>query len=99
MHTGQKASVRFSAFAARTTPELAGTVTHVSADRADDRSGRSAFYRVTISLNKGEFARLGDLRLRPGMPAETFIQTGRRTMLSYILKPLADQLARAFREG
>lgn len=99
VHIGQPATVRFSAFSARTTPELKGRVTHVSADRTDDRNTHSAFYRVTVALDKGEISRLGELRLRPGMPAETFIQTGHRTMLSYILKPLADQLARAFREG
>lgn len=99
VHKGQKAIVRFSAFSSRTTPELSGTVTHVSADRTDDKTTRSAFYRVTVTLDKGELAKLGELQLRPGMPAETFIQTGERTMLSYILKPLADQLARAFREG
>lgn len=99
VHVGQKATVRFSAFSSRTTPELIGTVTHVSADRTDDQASRSAFYQVTVALEKEELARLGDLSLRPGMPAETFIQTGKRTMLSYILKPLADQLARAFREG
>lgn len=96
---GQKATVRFSAFSSRTTPELTGTVTHVSADRTDDKTTRSAFYRVTVALDKGELAKLGGLQLRPGMPAETFIQTGQRTMLRYILKPLSDQLARAFREG
>lgn len=99
VHNGQKATVRFSAFSARTTPELTGTVTHVAADRTDDKAARSAFYRVTVALDKKEIAKLGTLRLRPGMPAETFIQTNSRTMLSYILKPLADQLARAFREG
>jgi HlyD family secretion protein len=31
------------------------------------------------------------------MPAEAFIQTGSRTMLSYLFKPLSDQFARAFR--
>ncbi|WP_235037745.1 MULTISPECIES: HlyD family type I secretion periplasmic adaptor subunit [unclassified Novosphingobium] len=99
VHAGQKATVRFSAFSTRTTPELIGTVTHVSADRTDDKATRSAFYRVTVALDRGEIAKLGELRLRPGMPAETFIQTGRRTMLSYILKPLSDQFNRAFREG
>jgi HlyD family secretion protein len=99
VHAGQKAIVRFSSFSSRTTPELSGRVTHVSADRTDDKTTHSAFYRVTVALDKGEIAKLGALRLRPGMPTETFIQTGRRTMLSYILKPLADQFARAFREG
>ncbi|MFT4053833.1 MAG: HlyD family type I secretion periplasmic adaptor subunit [Novosphingobium sp.] len=99
VHVGQTAVLRFSAFSARTTPELSGTVIHVSADRTDDNSTHSAFYRVTVALNKGEVARLGALHLRPGMPAETFIQTSKRTMLSYVLKPLGDQLARAFREN
>lgn len=99
VHAGQKAIVRLSAFSSRTTPELQGTVTHVSADRTDDRTSHSAFYRVTVALSPAEIAKLGDLKLRPGMPAETFIQTGQRTMLRYILKPLGDQLARAFREG
>lgn len=99
VRVGQTAVVRFSAFSARTTPELTGTVRHVSADRTEDQASQSAFYRVTVGLDKDQITRLGELRLRPGMPAETFIQTGRRTMLSYILKPLSDQLARAFREG
>lgn len=99
IHIRQRVVVRFSAFSARTTPELMGTITHVAADRTDDKATRSAFYRVTITLDKRELANLGQLRLRPGMPAEVFIQTSRRTMLSYILKPLADQWARAFREG
>lgn len=99
VHMGSKATVRFSAFSNRTTPELTGTVTHVAADRTTDQAAHAVFYRVTVTLDRGELARLAGLRLRPGMPAEAFIQTGRRTMLGYILKPLADQLARAFREG
>jgi len=99
VHVGQKATVRFSAFSSRTTPELRGKVTHVAADRTDDRTAHTAFYRVTVSLDRTELTKLGGLKLKPGMPAETFIQTGERTMLSYIIKPLADQLARAFREN
>ncbi|MFC0202794.1 HlyD family type I secretion periplasmic adaptor subunit [Novosphingobium soli] len=98
VRVGQRATVRFSAFSARTTPELQGTVSHVSADRAEDAVTHNSFYQVIVRLDRGELPKLGGLRLRPGMPAETFIQTGERTMLSYILKPLSDQLARAFRE-
>lgn len=96
---GLNARLRFSAFSSRTTPELAGTVIHVSADRVEDEPTRSAYYRVRVKLNAGEREKLGELRLRPGMPVETFIQTNSRTMLDYILKPLTDQLARSFREG
>jgi HlyD family secretion protein len=45
-----------------------------------------------------EIARLGDVKLIPGMPAEAFVQTGDRTVLSYLMKPLHDQLMRTFRE-
>ena len=45
-----------------------------------------------------EVARLGDVRLVPGMPVETFVQTGDRTVMSYLAKPLYDQITRAFRE-
>jgi HlyD family secretion protein len=34
----------------------------------------------------------------PGMPVESFVQTGERTVISYLVKPLYDQLTRAFRE-
>ena len=45
-----------------------------------------------------ERARLGEVKLIPGMPVEAFVQTGDRTMLSYLIKPFSDQLMRAFRE-
>ena len=45
-----------------------------------------------------EVARLGDVKLIPGMPVEAFVQTGDRTLMSYLVKPLRDQLMRAFRE-
>ena len=49
-------------------------------------------------MTQDEIKRLGDVKLTPGMPVEAFIQTGERTMLSYLVKPLRDQLQRAFRE-
>jgi HlyD family secretion protein len=45
-----------------------------------------------------ERRRLGGLQLVPGMPAEVFMQTGSRTMMSYLLKPITDQMQRAFVE-
>jgi len=96
---GQDAILRFSAFSARTTPELRGTVSHVSADRTVEKETGAAYYRATITLSEAELKRLGGLRLKPGMPVEAFVQTDERTMLSYIIRPLRDQLKRAFRES
>jgi len=95
---GQKARVRFSAFNQRTTPALEGQVVFVSPDTTQDAKSGAAFYRVRVALTPDEVGRLDGLQLMPGMPAEVFLQTGSRTMLSYLFKPLNDQLSRVFRE-
>jgi membrane fusion protein, type I secretion system len=98
LQVGQKTLLRLSAFNQRTTPELNGVVTRVSPDvTTDQRTGRS-YYTIRISMPPEEVARLGDVKLIPGMPVEAFVQTGERTLISYLIKPLSDQLMRAFRE-
>ena len=95
----QKASLRFSAFSQGTTPELNGTVSWMSADLTEDERTGTFYYRVRIAVPDDEMARLKGLKIIPGMPVETFIQTGNRTVLSYLLKPLTDQVMRTFRES
>lgn len=96
----QDVKVRFSAFDQRTTPELSGRVTQLSADAFQDQSTRASYYRATIELAPGELAKLPEGKpLIPGMPVETFIQTEDRTPLEYLVQPLADYFARAFRES
>ena len=98
LQIGEKTLLRLSAFNQRTTPELNGFVTRVSPDvNTDQRTGQS-YYTIRVSMPPEELARLGEVRMIPGMPVEAFVQTGDRTMLSYLVKPLKDQLARAFRE-
>ena len=99
VRVGQNAVLRFSAFNQRTTPELTGAVSLVSADITKDEKTGNSFYTVRIGLTAAEIARLNGLRLVPGMPVESFIQTGERTVMSYLTKPLADQLTKAWREG
>jgi HlyD family secretion protein len=98
LQVGQKALLRFSAFNQRTTPEIHGTVTRISADIATDQRSGMSYYTVRITLPGDEVAKLGEVRLVPGMPVEAFVQTGERTVISYLVKPLFDQLTRAFRE-
>jgi HlyD family secretion protein len=95
---GQPVLLRFSAFNQRTTPELSGTVQRIAADTSNDQRTGQSYYVVRIDIDDGEVARLGNVRLTPGMPVETFIQTGERTLVSYLVKPLHDQLMRSFRE-
>lgn len=95
---GHRAVLRLSAFNQRTTPELAGHVSRIAADlTTDDKTGLS-FYLVRIAVPREELLKLDGQPLVPGMPAEAMIQTGERTALSYLVKPLSDQVARAFRE-
>jgi HlyD family secretion protein len=98
LQIGQKTLLRLSAFNQRTTPELNGVVTRVSPDVTTDQRTGQSYYTIRISMPPQEIARLGDVRLIPGMPVEAFVQTGDRTMLAYLIKPLSDQLMRAFRE-
>jgi HlyD family secretion protein len=95
---GQQVVLRFSAFSMRTTPELNGTVSRIAADTTVDQRTGQSYYLVRISMTKDEIKRLGDVKLTPGMPVEAFIQTGERTLVSYLVKPLHDQLMRSFRE-
>jgi HlyD family secretion protein len=95
---GQPVVLRFTSFNARTTPELNGTVSRIAADTTTDQRTGQSYYLVRISMTADEIKRLGDVKLTPGMPVEAFVETGERTMLSYLVKPLRDQLMRAFRE-
>jgi len=95
---GQPASLRFSTFDLRTTPEIFGTVSKVSADVFTDEVTGEQFYTAELVPNIGEIERLGQVELLPGMPVETFIKTGDRTPLNYLVKPFADYFNRAFRE-
>jgi len=94
----QKTVLRFSAFNFATTPEIYGHVTRISADTTSDQRTGQTYYTIRISIAADELSRLGHVKLVPGMPVECFIQTGERTALSYFLKPLQDQMMRAFRE-
>ena len=98
LQIGQKTLLRLSAFNQRTTPELNGVVTRVSPDVTTDQRTGQTYYTIRVSMPPQEVARLGEVKLIPGMPVEAFVQTGDRTVISYLMKPLHDQLMRAFRE-
>jgi HlyD family secretion protein len=86
----------------RTTPAVSGAVTHISADltREAPAAGQpaQAYFLTRVSLNEESLKGLGDFKLVPGMPAEALIETGVRTPLEFLLKPLQEQIARTFRE-
>lgn len=95
---GQPVVLRFSAFSSRTTPEIDGRLNRISADALLDEATQTPYYRAEVTIPADQLAKLGDLDLIPGMPVEVFIQTGERSPMAYLLKPMADYFNRAFRE-
>ncbi|AYG68611.1 MULTISPECIES: HlyD family type I secretion periplasmic adaptor subunit [unclassified Rhizobium] len=95
---GQAVSLRFPAFNQRITPELNGQVDTISADLVTDQRSGQGYYVVRAKVAKTEWDRLGQLTPLPGMPVEAFLQTGQRSVLAYLTKPMTDQIRRAFRE-
>jgi HlyD family secretion protein len=95
---GRQGILRFTAFSQRTTPEVKGVLTRLSPDAVRDKDTGQFYYTARITPENGDLTRLGDKKLVPGMPVEAFIETTQRTALSYLIKPLADQFQRAFRE-
>jgi HlyD family secretion protein/epimerase transport system membrane fusion protein len=96
---GQEAEVRILAFRPRSAPTLHGRVTQVSADSLSDPHTGRPFYLAEIELPDTELARLGSLRIQPGMPADVLIKTGERTALAYLTQPVLESFNRAWREN
>ncbi|CAA2104479.1 Type I secretion system membrane fusion protein PrsE [Methylobacterium bullatum] len=94
----QRAVLRFPAFNQRTTPEIDGIVSRVSADVSQDPKSGMTYYTARIRMTEDQVERLGKVQLVPGMPVEAYMQLGDRSVLSYLTKPLTDQIAKAWRE-
>ena len=92
------AVVRFPAFNQRTTPSLNGTIKSVSAEVTKEPQSGVQFYVARLKIDDDEMAKLNGLRLLPGMPADVQIRTTERSALSYLVKPMQDQFAKAFKE-
>lgn len=97
LRIGQSVVLRFPAFDSASTPDLHGQLSHVSADATTDQQTGASYFTVRATLGREQIARLEGKNLVPGMPVEAFIQTGARTALAYLIKPIEDQLARSFR--
>jgi HlyD family secretion protein len=98
LQPGLDTVLRLSAFSQRTTPELKGRVSLIAADLVTDQRSGQQYYPVRVAFADGERERLGALKLVPGMPVEGLIQTGYRTVFSYLTKPVTDNMMKAFRE-
>jgi len=94
---GQGARIRFSTFGSRA-PTIFGTLLSLSADALPNEATGASYYLARVQVNPDSLVELGDMALLPGMPAEVYINTGSRTLLQYLFKPLSNAVARSFNE-
>ena len=97
LHVGQKAILRFLSFNQQTTPEVTAELTLISADVTADPKTGTSYYTARVKVVDDD-SRIAGLKLVAGMPVEVFVQTTPRTVVSYLARPIADQIERAFRE-
>lgn len=95
---GQPAILRFSAFNQRTTPEFTGEISQIAANLTREPQTGASYYLARIALSGAHEEKVRELKLVPGMPVETFIETGERKAISFLMKPFTDQMSRAFKE-
>ena len=98
VHVGLVAEVRFSAFKQALTPKMMGKLINLSADKLTDERTGAPYYSAKIELTPDSYAKLGDMELLPGMPADVLINTGERTVFEYLMQPITNAFARAFIE-
>lgn len=90
---GQEATIKLSAYDYTIYGSLHGKVTFVSADTFKDENARNpdaeAHYKVTLAVDRSQFDdRQKKLEIRPGMQATVELETGGKTILTYLTKPL-----------
>ena len=98
VHVGLPVELLFPAFNQRSTPNIPGVVSVVPNDRTQDPRTGETYYKVQAQVTEQGKKKLRENQIRPGMPAEVFIVTGQRTMMSYLLKPMIDRFHSSFRE-
>ena len=96
VHLDQQARVRFTSFNQRLTPEVLGAVFRISPSTSKDQQTGATYYTVGVRLAEGQAAKLNGAQLVPGMFAETFISTASRTALSFLFKPITDNIIKVF---
>lgn len=98
VHAGLEAQVHLLPYNQRRVPLLKGKVEYVSADRMVDKQNGQPYYAATIRVTDDRLAKMSDVELVPGMPAQALIETGNSSVAFYAVRPLLDSFNRAFRE-
>ncbi|MBF0255731.1 MAG: HlyD family type I secretion periplasmic adaptor subunit [Gammaproteobacteria bacterium] len=96
----QPADIRFSAFDMNDIPVIEGKVQRVSADSLVDEHTGAPYYEVKVLVTEKGLEQMKEykLELMSGMPAEVMIKAGARTFVQYLVQPISNMFARAFKE-
>jgi membrane fusion protein, adhesin transport system len=96
IHPGQAATVKFTAYDFGIYGGLDATVENISPDTVTDERGQNTYYVVRVKTKKINFS--DKMPIIPGMTAEVDILTGKKTVMSYLLKPVLKAHSYALRE-
>ncbi len=96
---GMKSKIQLTAYKGKKVPKLNGEVINISADIITNEQTRESYFLARVSISKKDIEKLKDkIELYPGMPAQVFIITGSRSLVSYMFTPISDSAYKAFRE-
>jgi protease secretion system membrane fusion protein len=100
VHPGLKTELNFAAFNRNKTPQIEGEVIEVGADRLLEERNGNPYYKVRVRVTPAGQKKIAEnhMDVRPGMPVELFVNTGERTMLNYLMKPILDRAHSALTE-
>lgn len=93
----QPADVRLVSIPRQERPRLRGEIVTVSADKLTDEKSGKGFYSLRVALNADD-VKDSRVSLQAGMPTEVVVTTRPRTLVEYLVGPLADEISGAFRE-
>ena len=98
LKVGLPVEILFPAFNQRSTPNIPGEVVVVPNNSSLDQKTGEMFYKIRVKVSERGIKLLNQNQIKPGMPAEVFIVTGERSLMSYLFKPMLDRAHTALRE-
>lgn len=99
LHVGQETKVGITAFDSSVYGSMPGVIETISPDAIEDEKSGESFYTISVRTNTDALqSKRGNLKILPGMAAEVSVLNGKRTVLAYILKPLADISNKAMKD-
>ena len=99
VHNGLKTKIILTAYKGKKVPKLNGKVLNVSPDIVISEDGKESYFLARVQVDESDITKLkSKIELYPGMPAQVFIITGARSLMSYLITPISDSAYKAFRE-